>query len=384
MANITVSAAVHSLLNSGGDLTTSTNALGTLGAPVTATSITAKLGGTAAISNRIGTEYMPQTLTPTNLILADMSAVIAPTGTLAYKSGVLARHDGVTLGGVAVSSIAGASQVGYYSENVTYASGILPLTGEHIIFQSPINFNAISVAGLVRVRLNVLFEAPPTVTSDRYVYTLSWLASTTLADPPTLVFELDDITMNRNIIAFTGYGEDLFPSTPEDFPIFFNLESSTLFPVGGGPIKQNLLGQSYNGTTLQNNVSVRPANNYALSPVWPASGYARIILKIMNKDAILHGTAYPSLQFAGARWYNTTLSLLKQWDATNNEWVPYAAAAGYVVTATEASPPAGTAGKLWIVLNNTVGHFKYVGTAWVLVPKFPDNSFSSSCEVYIS
>ena len=46
MANITVNAAVHSLLNSGGNLTTSTNALGTLGAPVTGASIATKLVGT--------------------------------------------------------------------------------------------------------------------------------------------------------------------------------------------------------------------------------------------------------------------------------------------------------------------------------------------------
>jgi len=43
MANITVSADVHSLLNSAGNLPNSTNALGALGAPVTGASIVSKL-----------------------------------------------------------------------------------------------------------------------------------------------------------------------------------------------------------------------------------------------------------------------------------------------------------------------------------------------------
>ena len=53
MPNITVSANVHSLLNSAGNLTNSTNALGALGAPVTSTAIVQKISGTAAYPNKI-------------------------------------------------------------------------------------------------------------------------------------------------------------------------------------------------------------------------------------------------------------------------------------------------------------------------------------------
>jgi len=88
MANITVSAAVHSLLNSGGDLTTSTNALGTLGAPVTATSITAKLGGTVPVANKIGNEFLKDTLEVDYISLTDQTGLTIPSATLGQKGGI--------------------------------------------------------------------------------------------------------------------------------------------------------------------------------------------------------------------------------------------------------------------------------------------------------
>jgi len=88
MANITVNAAVHSLLNSGGNLTTSTNALGALGAPVTATSITAKLGGTTPVANKIGNEFLKDTLEVDYISLTDHTGLTIPAETIGQKGGI--------------------------------------------------------------------------------------------------------------------------------------------------------------------------------------------------------------------------------------------------------------------------------------------------------
>lgn len=89
MANITVSADVHALLNSAGNLTNSTAALGTLGAPVTATSITAKLGGTVPVANKIGNEYLKDTLEPNYITLTNQQGYVIPSNSLGQKNGTL-------------------------------------------------------------------------------------------------------------------------------------------------------------------------------------------------------------------------------------------------------------------------------------------------------
>jgi len=74
MANITVSGAVHSLLNSAGNLTASTNALGALGAPVTGASIATKLNG--------------ETLVLDGFTVTDFAGLTIPSNTYGQKNGV--------------------------------------------------------------------------------------------------------------------------------------------------------------------------------------------------------------------------------------------------------------------------------------------------------
>lgn len=87
MANITVSADINTLLTST-TLNASTAALGTLGAPVTATSITAKLGGTVPVANKIGNEYLKDTLEVDYITLTDHTGLTIPASTLGQKGGV--------------------------------------------------------------------------------------------------------------------------------------------------------------------------------------------------------------------------------------------------------------------------------------------------------
>lgn len=87
MANITVSADINTLLTST-TLNASTEALGTLGAPVTATSITAKLGGTVPVANKIGNEYLKDTLEVDYISLTDHTGLTIPAATLGQKGNV--------------------------------------------------------------------------------------------------------------------------------------------------------------------------------------------------------------------------------------------------------------------------------------------------------
>lgn len=61
--------------------------------------LVALLKGAAADPTRIGAEYMPEVITVEGVVLADLSSVAAPAGTLAYRGAQLARHDGTTVGG---------------------------------------------------------------------------------------------------------------------------------------------------------------------------------------------------------------------------------------------------------------------------------------------
>jgi hypothetical protein len=88
MANIEVSADVNSLLISNGNLTNSTAALGALGAPVTATSITAKLGGTVPVANKIGNEFLKDTLEVDYISLTDHTGLTIPAATLGQKGNI--------------------------------------------------------------------------------------------------------------------------------------------------------------------------------------------------------------------------------------------------------------------------------------------------------
>jgi hypothetical protein len=87
MPNITVSTDINTLLTST-TLNASTEALGVLGAPVTATSITAKLGGTVPVANKIGNEFLKDTLQVDYISLTDHAGLTIPAATLAQKGGI--------------------------------------------------------------------------------------------------------------------------------------------------------------------------------------------------------------------------------------------------------------------------------------------------------
>jgi len=142
MANITVSAAVHSLLNSGGDLTTSTNALGTLGAPVTGASIATKLNG--------------QTIQPATLVLSDFANSTPPANALGLAGGRLCLGNGSAVSGNPLTPrrVAGVKNVnlnGTAKTGARFAIVAIPLTSSETVVGTALN-----ISGTVKL----LFDDP--------------------------------------------------------------------------------------------------------------------------------------------------------------------------------------------------------------------------------
>ena len=88
MANIPVTLAVKNLLDSD-DNTQFATALGALGAPVeTGASIATKLGGASPVANKIGNEYLKDTIEVDYITLTDHSGLVIPAATLGQKGGI--------------------------------------------------------------------------------------------------------------------------------------------------------------------------------------------------------------------------------------------------------------------------------------------------------
>lgn len=157
MPNITVSASVHSLLNSAGNLTASTNALGTLGAPVTSAAIVAKIAGAVQDVARIGKEYMPESFDVISLKLGNAGTVSLPAGTLSLNTaGEMVLHDGLRNGNN-ISNIPNSNSNQRFVktiltanlQNTTYQ---LPLARFTLPASTSVNGKIISFTGDVYVR----------------------------------------------------------------------------------------------------------------------------------------------------------------------------------------------------------------------------------------
>jgi hypothetical protein len=143
MANITVSADVHALLNSAGNLTNSTAALGTLGAPVTGASIATKLNG--------------QTIQPATLVLSDFANSTPPANALGLAGGRLCLGNGVAVSGNPLTPrrVAGVKNVnlnGTAKTGARFAIVEIPLTSSETVVGAVLN-----ISGTVKLLFNDSF-----------------------------------------------------------------------------------------------------------------------------------------------------------------------------------------------------------------------------------
>lgn len=132
MPNITVSADVHALLNSAGNLTNSTAALGTLGAPVTGASIATKLNG--------------QTIQPATLVLSDFANSTPPANALGLAGGRLCLGNGVAVSGNPLTPrrVAGVKNVnlnGTAKTGARFAIVAIPLTSSETVENALLNIS---------------------------------------------------------------------------------------------------------------------------------------------------------------------------------------------------------------------------------------------------
>jgi hypothetical protein len=132
MANIIVSADVHSLLNSAGNLTNSTNALGALGAPVTGASIATKLNG--------------QTIQPATLVLSDFANSTPPANALGLAGGRLCLGNGSAVSGNPLTPrrVAGVKNVnlnGTAKTGARFAIVAIPLTSSETVENALLNIS---------------------------------------------------------------------------------------------------------------------------------------------------------------------------------------------------------------------------------------------------
>ena len=328
-------------------------------------------------------------LHPTRLVLNDLSGVAAEAGTLAYNGPNLAKHDGLTVGGVIIAGgSGGGGREGVYEEFGNRFLLTNTAAHEALIFSQEVSFLPIlSLGARGIVNASILLELDPLHTAN-YIYILSATVGTTVNNRPLLSADFGGTTLSRHLLVHTGFNvldglpQDVSPNIP--YCDIINL--SGLF---GDGISEacSFEGKNWDFSTKTSTTYEYRQALMALNPpnILVDEGLLSIYVSIINKNAILHGPVYPTAPWDGAMWFNTSNQLLFKFSKDTGTFDPYTPSGGLFVQATYA---AGTfpVGAVCIVLGGNTDYRLGNGTpSPTSITNFPTINARTICTLtYLS
>jgi len=345
------------------------NTIGTFQGEISTAAILDKLQGTAADANRIGQEYFPDVLTPSALVLADLSGVVAPMNTLAYKGGMLARHDGLTVGGNVVSGGSNESEVLHTQTLINNSATV----NDVIIFEKFLSSSSFHSPVSFDIKLKL---AQYDIYSDEYIILLtssSSASATEQAEP--FYFDFETSVWSRGLLCSTSSSTTTGNwDTPKTFKVGQDISISG-FAVVGLSFSQfqfiNSKHVSSEGTFTESNLAWYLSDSYGTETrvLSEVEKYIRLHISIINKQIVfrsagdaLNGPSVPyPWVFEGMLWLSPANILYSL--KINYGWIQYTGT--YDVTPSFTSTaPSHAPGKIWIASDTTDYHKVSTGTAW--------------------
>ena len=360
---------------------------------ITATDVLPALQGAAGDPTRIGEEYFPNVLTPSALVLADLSSVVAPLNTLAYKGGMLARHDGVTVGGNVVSGGTNDSEVLHTQSRINETSKVNDIT----IFEKFLSSSSVHGAVSFDIRLKIhQFDKY----SDEYIILLTSSSTNSAAEQAEpFYFDTENYNWSRGLLCNTSSSVIGNFDSPRTFKVGQDINISGLAYVGLTNTQFQLVNSKHisseageEGTFTETNLAWKITDAYGTGGATVLSDvekYVRLHVSIINKQILFRSagdssgpseTLYPWI-FEGMLWLSPANALYSF--SNVNGWVSYTGT--YAVTASFTSTaPTHATGKIWIASDTTDYHKVSTGTEWRNVNYYLDcNGLHSETKLLI-